>query len=179
MKSVALSFAAALTLAATCSSLFADEPRVMREDEVSVDTVVDQLAPKPVLKMRGIQKSSQPQQPASPPSLSIMITFKTNSSDLAPEAKKSLDIVGQALNSEKLGALKFDIEGHADPRGNHDYNLKLSQARAEAVRHYLSDKLEVKSERLSAIGKGDQEPFVRDNPADPRNRRVTFKTLVE
>jgi OOP family OmpA-OmpF porin len=41
----------------------------------------------------------------------------TNSANLTPAARESLDVVGQALASEKLQTYRFAIEGHADPRG--------------------------------------------------------------
>lgn len=111
-----------------------------------------------------------------PRSKDVLITFETNSAELSEEGKASLDIVARAFNNEKLAALTFAIEGHADPRGTPDENLRLSQARAESVRNYLVAMKGVSADRLRAIGKGDREPLNSRVIAAPENRRVTFVT---
>lgn len=108
---------------------------------------------------------------------SLLIEFETNSSTLTETARKQLEVVGRALNTAKLTPFSFNVEGHADPRGSPDRNLRLSQARAESVREYLMRTQNVAAERLKAMGKGDREPLNRSNPAAPENRRVTFVTL--
>lgn len=172
MKLALCPLAVALSLACSPAVLLAQDQRVFNENEITVESVADSLQP---IKLRGVKRDG----PARSGQLSVMITFKTNSSELAPEAKKALDVVGQAFNSERLAALKFAIEGHADPRGGHDYNMKLSQHRAESVLHYLEENSEVKGERLQAVGRGDTEPVNPSDPTDPRNRRVTFRTVVQ
>ena len=118
-------------------------------------------------------------QPATKPgSVSLLIVFRTNSTELTPQAKSILKNVGRALNSESLAGLKFNIEGHADPRGDHEANRILSQKRAEAVRQFLSENVAVDSGRLVPIGKGDKELLNAKNPAAPENRRVTFVTMA-
>lgn len=117
--------------------------------------------------------------PAKAPSASVLITFVTNSAELAGQARSSLDVVAQALQSQRLAGLKFAIEGHADPRGTPEHNLKLSQARAESVVNYLASHHRIDRDRLRAIGKGDSELFNPRQPAAPENRRVTITTLRE
>ena len=110
-------------------------------------------------------------------SASLLITFETNSAGLTARAKRSLDVVGQALASDKLANFRFGIEGYADPRGQSDVNLKLSQARAEAVRDYLVTTKNIERARLEPVGKGDKELLNKQNPIAPENRRVTFVNL--
>lgn len=117
--------------------------------------------------------------PAKAPSASVLITFVTDSAELAGHARSSLDVIGKALQSERLAGLKFAIEGHADPRGTPEHNLRLSQARAESVVNYLSSQHRIDRDRLKAIGKGDSELFNPQQPAAPENRRVTITTLRE
>ena len=69
---------------------------------------------------------------------------------------------------------RFTIEGHADPRGNDEHNLKLSQARAEAVRSYLLSQHGLAAERVNAVGKGSSALMNPSDPAAPENRRVTI-----
>jgi OmpA-OmpF porin, OOP family len=120
-----------------------------------------------------------PTKPAKPASASLLITFEPNSAELTPMAKQSLDVVGQALTSSKLADFRFVIQGHADPTGQSDANLKLSQLRAESVRQYLVRSKKIDDSRLEAVGKGDKEPLNTSDPTSPENRRVTIVNLAQ
>ena len=85
---------------------------------------------------------------------SILVTFVTDSADLTARAKSALDVLAGAMKSEKLASVKFTIEGHADPRGGEERNMKLSQLRAESVRAYLTSQHGLAAERVNAVGKG-------------------------
>jgi outer membrane protein OmpA-like peptidoglycan-associated protein len=111
--------------------------------------------------------------------VSLLVTFITNSAALTGRAQQLLDVVGRALKSEQLAALKFTVEGHADPRGNPQSNLVLSQARAESVRKYLITTHGIEGARLAAVGKGDKELLNKARPTAPENRRVTLVTRME
>ena len=102
------------------------------------------------------------------------MTFVTNSADLTASAKKALDVLAAAMKSDKLSAVKFTIEGHADPRGNDDANMKLSQSRADSVREYLLGSHGLAAERINAVGKGSSALMKPSEPAAPENRRVTI-----
>ena len=117
--------------------------------------------------------------PAKSASASLMITFETESARLTSDSKHILDNLATALNSDKLSTFKFNIEGHADSRGNADKNLKLSEERAGAVRQYLMTQHQINGERLIPIGKGDTEQLNPGNPAAPENRRVRVVTVTE
>ena len=106
--------------------------------------------------------------------MSILVTFVTNSADLTPSAKGALDVLAAAMKSEKLASVKFTIEGHADPRGSEELNLKLSQARADSVRTYLTSSHGLAAERVNAVGKGSSALMKPSDPAAPENRRVTI-----
>ena len=108
---------------------------------------------------------------------SLLITFATDSAELTAQARTALDTVARALDSDRLAAFSFRIEGHADPRGVEDYNRRLSQERAEAVAKYLVAKHHLLPERLSAVGKGSSEPFDAKRADAPENRRVTIITM--
>lgn len=117
--------------------------------------------------------------PQAKTSASVLITFVTNSADLTERARNSLDVVGQALKAERLASFKFAIEGHADPRGNADDNLRLSQARADSVVAYLAERHLIDRARLLPVGKGDTEVMNKSQIDAPENRRVTIVTLRE
>jgi outer membrane protein OmpA-like peptidoglycan-associated protein len=114
--------------------------------------------------------------PAPRPSLSLLIQFDFNSSKVRPESQQALANLAQALQSRELEASRFAIEGHTDAKGRSDYNLHLSQQRADAVRDFLASQ-GVASARLAPVGKGATELA---NPADPlaaENRRVRIVNL--
>ena len=113
---------------------------------------------------------------AAPGKANLLITFATGSAELTPETVRTLEILGKALQSDRLTGLGFRVEGHADPRGTPDMNQKLSQERAQAVVAYLTGPLGVSAERLAAIGKGSSEPINADRPDAAENRRVTIVT---
>jgi outer membrane protein OmpA-like peptidoglycan-associated protein len=105
---------------------------------------------------------------------SILVTFVTDSADLTARAKSALDVLAGAMKSEKLATVKFTIEGHADPRGGEERNMKLSQLRAESVRAYLTSQHSLSAERINAVGKGSTALMNPSDPAAPENRRVTI-----
>lgn len=114
--------------------------------------------------------------PAPRPSLSLLIQFDFNSAHVKPESQQALVNLAQALKSPELNEARFAVEGHTDSRGRADYNLKLSQQRADAVRIVLAHNGVVES-RLSAVGKGSTEPANAADPQAAENRRVRIVNL--
>jgi outer membrane protein OmpA-like peptidoglycan-associated protein len=157
--------------------------RILKGDELTESALIDALVPPPAT--RGFSREPAGKTAAKPNTsqavraaqASLLIEFETNSTQLTPEAKQQLDIVGRALNTSKLTSFNFVLEGHADPRGSAAWNQKLSEGRAAAVRQYLVANQNVDGDRLRPIGKGDREPLNLRNPAAPENRRVTILTV--
>ena len=112
------------------------------------------------------------QQP--PPSVNLTVQFKTNSAELTPPARHTLDELGRALSSPTLAPYHFRIEGHTDTVGSRDANRALSERRAAAVVDYLSNRFGVDRARLEAVGLGEDNLLVSTPPQtpEPRNRRV-------
>lgn len=183
MKGVVTALALILLVAGPARAQNA--PVVLQGKDITESALVEALMPThadcpPEVRCRSIKMggpaSSAGAAATKPRSKDVLITFETNSAELSEEGKASLDVVARAFNNEKLAALTFAIEGHADPRGTPDENLRLSQARADSVRNYLVTVKGVSAERLRAIGKGDREPLNSRFIAAPENRRVTFVT---
>jgi OmpA-OmpF porin, OOP family len=121
-------------------------------------------------------KTSGPPKPAAPGKANLLITFATGSAELSPETIKVLETVAKALQSDRLAGFAFRIEGHADPRGGMEYNLKLSEERAQSVASYLTSKLGVLPDRIQPVGKGSAELLNPEQPDAQENRRVTIVT---
>jgi OmpA-OmpF porin, OOP family len=102
------------------------------------------------------------------------VNFEHNSTELRPESRGLLDQVAQTLR-ENPEIKKVRVEGHTDDTGPRDVNLRLSRARANAVRTYLINK-GVNSDRLSAEGYGPDKPIQEGTTDEARksNRRVEF-----
>lgn len=172
---LALAVAAALAIAPAAFAQPAG--KVIDQKDVNENALVNMLTPAPVTRSIKVTRDGQPVQ-TPPPSASLLITFETGSAKLTPAAQKSLEVVARALKNEKLNDFKFAVEGHADPRGNPDANLKLSQQRAESVAAFLAEQQKIDVARLKPVGKGQAELMNVSNPAAPENRRVTIKTLT-
>ena len=75
---------------------------------------------------------------------------------------------------------KIQVEGHTDDRGAKDFNMDLSQRRAEAVRKFLIDQ-GISPDRLVAKGFGPTRPILPNTSNRNRalNRRVEFNILEQ
>jgi OOP family OmpA-OmpF porin len=99
------------------------------------------------------------------------INFDTGSDAIKPESKQTLDQIIAILKENK--DWKMTVEGHTDNVGGADYNQKLSDRRAAAVKDYLV-KGGIDAARLSSKGLGMTKPVASNESAMGRsqNRRV-------
>jgi outer membrane protein OmpA-like peptidoglycan-associated protein len=105
------------------------------------------------------------------------VNFETNEAVILPESYEALDEVGEVL--EKWSDLQIEIGGHTDNQGEEDYNLDLSQRRAQAVLDYLTGKFDIDPTQYVAKGYGESQPVTSNGTAEGRaeNRRVEFTVL--
>ena len=106
------------------------------------------------------------------------VTFPVSHSEVSDEAKALIDDAIGQLKAENKGVY-FEIEGHTDATGPDDYNMKLGEERAIAVRNYLHDQHGIALNRMQAISYGKTKPVADNNTKDGRaqNRRVVIKVL--
>lgn len=104
------------------------------------------------------------------------IFFDFDKSTLRPESKTELDRLIQLMND--VPSLKIELSGHTDSKGSDDYNLKLSQSRAQAVVDYLIN-AGINKDRLVAAGYGETKPMDTNDTDEGRqnNRRTEFEIL--
>lgn len=103
--------------------------------------------------------------------ISANVLFDFDSSELRPEGIDELAPLLQAMQGDsQLSAI---IVGHTDDRGTDEYNLGLSERRAQAVADHLMDG-GIGSDRLRIEGRGEAEPRDTNDTAEGRqqNRRV-------
>lgn len=109
--------------------------------------------------------------------LDMLIHFELDSAELSADAQARLGEFARALRDSRLRPRNFVVEGHTDALGTAEYNLQLSERRANAVVSFLVAN-GVEPSRISAVGKGMSEPRVED-PLDPVNRRVEMRLAEE
>lgn len=106
------------------------------------------------------------------------LKFGFDKARLGKDAKAALDAFAAKLKGENRNVF-IEIQGHTDSRGDEALNLKLGEARAEAVRRYLNMKGGIPLHRMSVISYGESSP-VADNKVKAgrqQNRRVVLVVL--
>jgi peptidoglycan-associated lipoprotein len=99
------------------------------------------------------------------------VFFETDSTELTPQARATLDKQAQWLGQHNRYA--FTVEGHADERGTREYNIALGARRATTVRDYLAAR-GVEAGRMRTISYGKERPVAVCNDIScwSQNRRV-------
>lgn len=105
------------------------------------------------------------------------VEFDQGKHDIKDGMKPVLDEVALFLTANP--AYSLEIAGHTDMAGDHNYNLALSQLRADKIRDYITSKAKLTQDRIQAFGYGSTKPIKEElTEADKRmNRRVEFKLI--
>lgn len=85
------------------------------------------------------------------------VFYEFDKADLTPESTAALDRLTNMLKENPN--VTIELAAHCDYRGNDDYNLRLSQRRAESVVRYLTEH-GIEAERLTAKGYGETVPKI-------------------
>jgi len=106
------------------------------------------------------------------------VKFPVNRYQLSKEAEEKLAEFAERLKGENKNVY-LEIQGHTDSAGPDMYNLELGEARAEAVRRFLS-KQGIALNRMSTISYGETEPVEKNTSRKGRaqNRRVVVVVLA-
>jgi OmpA-OmpF porin, OOP family len=105
-------------------------------------------------------------------SLNSAVLFEFDKATLKPEAQKELDQVAAKIRS--YAGANVVIEGHTDSVGSDDYNQRLSESRAQAVRQYFVAAPGFKAFTFESRGHGESRPIAPNETEEGRekNRRV-------
>ena len=106
------------------------------------------------------------------PSLDFTINFAFDSAEIDQRSYPTLDALAAALKGQELYDSRFLVNGHTDSKGSDDYNIELSQRRADAVVAYLADEHGINKGRLKAIGFGESALKDTYDSEAAANRRV-------
>jgi outer membrane protein OmpA-like peptidoglycan-associated protein len=107
------------------------------------------------------------------------LEFENGKADILPEMENDLSKVANFMIDHP--DFKISISGHTDSQGNLDANLRLSQARADAIKAYLIYTFKIDADRIEARGFGSSIPIVEEKNEDDRrlNRRVEFEIMKD
>ena len=104
--------------------------------------------------------------------LESVVAFPFNQSDVQASQMPSLEHVANYLKDNPDASIT--VNGYASPEGTEEYNLQLSQRRADAVKNILVDKYGIAASRINAIGHGVGDIF-----SEPAWNRVGICTIDE
>lgn len=104
------------------------------------------------------------------------VNFELGSARLTPESAATLEMAFATLRDNP--EIVVQISGHTDITGSRAFNMRLSKARADAVKSYLVGR-GVAETRITTVGYGPDRPIASNKTADGRakNRRIEFLRL--
>ncbi|MBL0741258.1 OmpA family protein [Chryseolinea sp. Jin1] len=102
------------------------------------------------------------------------LEFENGKADILPTMHQDLDKLANFMIDHPK--FKLNISGHTDSQGKEESNLRLSQARADAIKAYLIYQFKIEAARIDAHGYGSSKPIVGEETDEDRklNRRVEF-----
>ena len=107
--------------------------------------------------------------------LSTDVLFEFNKAELREGGKQKLDEIAEGLKDAKVDEIL--AIGHADRIASEDYNRKLSEERAQAVKTYLAQK-GFGEDKVRVEGRGEEQPVTGDDCAKMGPERGSNKKLV-
>lgn len=124
-----------------------------------------------VLALQALEQPIQPVADAPPP---VLVFFDWDKAEVRQDAMPIIDQLAQALRQTPNAPVV--VEGHADTSGAADYNVRLSERRAEAVAAILEQR-GVDRERMQLVARGERDLRVptNDGVREPQNRRVRIQ----
>lgn len=118
-------------------------------------------------------------------SRNIVFSFSGANTRVLDESKPFLDSLSLLL--KQFPNITIEIGNYIDQRGNDDFNLAITEKRAEAIKYYLIQK-GVNKVNLKSVGYGEQNPIYTDKDYEKasfeeaekmhiENRRTEFKII--
>lgn len=106
----------------------------------------------------------------------LEVLFPSGSSQIPPISQIVIQDLGNFMKAHP--ETNVEIQGHTDSTGNKERNRKLSQARADAVRTYLVEKMGVSAGRIMAYGYGDEKPIGDNSTVEGRNKNRRVMAVI-
>jgi len=113
------------------------------------------------------------------PRFMVEVQFDPDASTIRPESYQTLGRIADALCHSRLLRSGFLIVGRTDATGKREYNLTLSQKRADSIRDALVNTFKISSKRLQAIGLGEEQLQDAARPTAAINQQVQVVTVAK
>ena len=152
-----------------------EEINGLREIVAAKDVELVGLADELLMVQNQLNECRAQQAAANGDTLNIVesvVAFRFNQSNVETSQMPSIEHVANYLKNNP--SVNVTINGYASPEGTEEYNLKLSQRRADAVKSILVDKYGIAASRINTIGHGIGDIF-----SEPAWNRVGICTIDE
>ncbi|BCJ90995.1 hypothetical protein IZ6_17300 [Terrihabitans soli] len=148
---------------------------------VDVELLRQDITKRIIAEGKGTENAASPppvlQELARLPNLTLVIEFDFDSDRIRPQSYPTIARIADALHHPVLLGYRFMVAGHTDGKGTREYNLDLSQRRANAVVEALVTTFRIEPDRLGALGLGEEQLRVPGDPEGAVNRRVQILNL--
>ena len=111
------------------------------------------------------------------PHFNVEVQFNPDSPIIRPESYRTLGRIADALYDPTLSPYGFLIVGHTESTGKREYNLTLSQRRADAIRDVLVTTFRISGKRIQAVGLGEEQLLDPTHPTAAVNQQVQVLTF--
>ncbi len=111
------------------------------------------------------------------PHFNVEVQFNPDSPIIRPESYRTIGRIADALYDPTLSPYGFLIVGHTESTGKREYNLTLSQRRADAIRDVLVTAFKISAKRIQAVGLGEEQLLDATHPTAPINQQVQVLTF--
>jgi len=110
-------------------------------------------------------------------SITLLIEFDFDKAVVKPKYHGDIERVANFLQAyPKTGV---DLEGHTDSKGSDEYNMKLSQRRADNVKKYIVEKFNIDAARISTAGYGESQPVASNETDEGRQKNRRVVAIIE
>ncbi len=112
-------------------------------------------------------------------SIRIPINFEFNSTTLDPSTSHNIELLANTLSDDEFQGRNFEFVGHADVRGDAQYNMELSRQRAYAIYEVVTGIDANLEGRISVSGLGESDPIELGDSEDAHRANRRLQILVK
>ena len=141
--------------------------------DVFLTKVIRKPAPAPVMK----KPAPVIQKPVEKVAMTLYFEFDFDKADVRPDNHDEAKKIADAM--KKYPEAKVLLEGHTDDRGSDEYNMSLSRRRADSVKMYLVEKLNVNASKISTVGYGESSPIASNDTEAGRQKNRRVVAIIE
>ncbi len=113
------------------------------------------------------------------PQLLFEVQFDPDSAIVRPQSYQTLGLIADAMVRAAMLPYGFLIVGRTESVGRRDYNLTLSQRRADSIRDVLVTTFKISPKRIQAVGLGEEQLQDANQPSAAINRQFQIVTIAK